>query len=57
MVMGVFSDGFSTMVLPHASAYGRNQSGIMPGKLKGVMAPTTPTGSRTIISSMPRAMF
>ena len=44
MVSGVFSDGLRMTVLPHATAYGRNQSGIMPGKLNGVIAATTPTG-------------
>ena len=43
-------------VLPQAIAYGKNQSGIMPGKLNGVIAATTPSGWRSMISSMPRAI-
>ena len=34
-------------VFPHATAYGRNHSGIIAGKLNGVIAATTPTGWRT----------
>ncbi|MDE2658760.1 MAG: hypothetical protein OXI45_00935 [Acidobacteriota bacterium] len=56
MVSGVFSEGFMTTVLPQASAYGRNQNGIMAGKLKGAITATTPTGWRIMSSSMPRAM-
>ncbi len=56
IVTGVFSDGLTMAQLPQAIAYGRNQSGIMPGKLNGVMMATTPTGWRIMISSMPRAM-
>ena len=55
-MIGVFSDGLTIAQLPQAIAYGMNQSGIMPGKLKGVMIATTPTGWRTMNSSMPRAM-
>ena len=40
-------------VLPHASAKGRNQSGIIAGKLNGVIAATTPTGWRTSSTSTP----
>ena len=36
-------------------AKGRNQSGIIAGKLNGVIAATTPTGWRTISTSRPRA--
>jgi len=43
-------------VLPQAMAYGRNQKGIMPGKLNGAMVAHTPTGWRTMNSSMPRAI-
>ena len=43
-------------VLPVASAYGRYQNGIMPGKLNGQIEATTPTGWRIMYSSMPRAM-
>ena len=42
-------------VLPQAIAYGRNQSGIIAGKLNGVIAATTPTGWRTSSTSTPRA--
>ena len=42
-------------VLPHAIANGRNQSGIIAGKLNGVIAPTTPTGWRTSSTSTPPA--
>ena len=34
MVSGTRSDGFSTTVLPHAMAYGRNQNGIIAGKVE-----------------------
>ena len=40
-------------MLPQAIAYGRNQNGIMPGKLNGAMIAQTPSGWRIIISSMP----
>ena len=46
-VSGVRSEGFSTNVLPHVMATGYIHSGIMAGKLKGQMPPTTPRGSRT----------
>jgi hypothetical protein len=55
MVSGTRSEGFRMNVFPVAIAYGRNQKGIMPGKLKGVIAATTPSGWRIIISSTPRA--
>ena len=42
-----------TTVLPQAIAYGRNQNGIIPGKLNGAMIAHTPSGWRIIISSMP----
>ena len=45
-----------TTVLPAASAYGRNQNGIIAGKLKGAMIAQTPSGCRIIVSSMPTAM-
>ena len=41
--------------LPHASAKGRNQSGIIAGKLNGVIAATTPTGWRICSTSTPLA--
>ena len=40
-------------VLPQAIAKGRNQSGIIAGKLNGVIAATTPTGWRTSSTSTP----
>ena len=48
-----FSEGFSTTVFPQAMAIGVIHSGTITGKLKGVMQPTTPTGSRTDIRSTP----
>ena len=41
---GSFSEGLSTTVLPAAIARGKNHSGTMAGKLKGLMMPTTPRG-------------
>ena len=41
--------------LPHASAKGRNQRGIIAGKLNGVIAATTPTGWRICSTSTPLA--
>src|SRR5919106_7080160 len=43
---GSFSDGFSTKVLPHASAGAHIHIGTIAGKLNGVMPPTTPSGCR-----------
>ena len=43
---GSRSEGLRMNVLPHAIAKGRNQSGIIAGKLNGVIAATTPTGWR-----------
>ena len=37
IVSGTRSEGLTMTVLPQASAYGRNQNGIMPGKLNGAM--------------------
>ena len=54
-VSGSLSDGLSTNVLPQATANGRNQSGIIAGKLNGVIAAITPTGWRTISTSSPVA--
>ena len=53
--LGSFSLGLSTTVLPHAMADAVIQSGTMIGKLKGVIAPTTPTGCLTEWTSTPRA--
>ncbi len=44
---GSFSLGFSSTVLPQASALPIIQSGTIAGKLNGVMHATTPTGCRT----------
>lgn len=55
IVKGTRSDGLRMKVLPHAIAYGKNQKGIIAGKLNGVMAATTPSGCLTTISSIPRA--
>ncbi len=41
---------------PQATAKGRNQSGIIAGKLNGVIAATTPTGWRTSSTSRPLAI-
>ena len=41
------SAGFSTTVLPQTSAGASFHDGIAIGKFHGVIAPTTPTGTRT----------
>src|ERR1041385_9379475 len=46
-VTGVSSEGLRTTVLPAASAGPSFQTAILRGKFHGMMAPTTPTGSRT----------
>src|SRR3954465_2192933 len=43
---GSFSDGFSTNVLPHASAGAHIHIGTIAGKLNGVIPATTPSGWR-----------
>ena len=43
---GSFSLGFSTTVLPHAIAIGKNHAGTIAGKLKGLMMATGPSGWR-----------
>ena len=53
--VGSCSEGFRMNALPHASANGRNHSGIIAGKLNGVIAATTPTGWRSMCTSTPRA--
>src|SRR5574342_614965 len=45
---GVFVAGFNTTVLPHASAGAIFHTASIIGKFHGVMAPTTPTGSRSV---------
>ena len=52
---GSRSEGLSTKALPQAIANGRNHSGIIAGKLNGVIAATTPTGWRTRSTSTPAA--
>ncbi len=47
-VSGVSSAGFSTTVLPAASAGASFQEAIASGKFHGVIRPTTPSGSRTV---------
>jgi len=50
---GSFSDGFSTNVLPQASATGIIHIGHMIGKLNGVMPAHTPSGCCTVCESTP----
>jgi hypothetical protein len=47
-VSGVCSAGFSTTVFPQASAGATFQAAMSSGKFHGMMAPTTPTGSRSV---------
>ncbi|MNS96491.1 hypothetical protein D3C72_1307910 [compost metagenome] len=54
---GSRSDGFSTNVLPHASATGNIHIGTITGKLNGVMPATTPSGWRRFQLSMPPPML
>ena len=42
--MGSCSEGFSTNALPQAMASGNIHSGIIAGKLNGVMPAHTPSG-------------
>ncbi len=44
--LGSRSDGFRMKLLPQAMAGAHFQSGIIAGKLKGVMPATTPRGWR-----------
>ena len=53
-VSGVSSAGFSTTVLPAASAGAIFQEAIASGKFQGTIRPTTPSGSRNV-KSMPPA--
>ena len=50
---GVSSAGFSTTVLPHASAGPSFQDAMFSGKFHGVISPTTPSGSRNVMSTPP----
>ena len=52
---GVSSAGLSTTVLPQTSAGQSFQDGIAIGKFQGVIAPTTPTGIRTLIMNLSRS--
>ncbi len=54
-VIGSCSEGLSTKVLPQAIAIGNIQSGIIAGKLKGVMPTHTPMGWRIAYTSTPPA--
>ncbi len=49
------SAGFSTTVLPQTRAGQSFQAGIAIGKFHGVIAPTTPTGIRTLIMNLSRS--
>ena len=49
------SAGFSTTVLPQTSAGQSFHAGIAIGKFQGVIAPTTPTGIRTLIMNLSRS--
>jgi hypothetical protein len=44
----VISDGFSTIVLPAASAGASDITAMKVGEFHGVMTPTTPSGSRSV---------
>ena len=52
-VSGVSSAGFSTTVLPAASAGPSFHEAIVSGKFHGVISATTPTGSRTVKACPP----
>ena len=54
---GSRSDGFKITAFPLAMAFAVIHSGTMIGKLNGVMAATTPTGSRTECTSTPSATW
>src|SRR6266702_3126308 len=54
---GSRSDGFSTNVLPQASATGNIHIGTITGKLNGVIPTQTPTAWRTVSQSTFDAMF
>jgi hypothetical protein len=47
----VISAGFTIIVQPHASAGAIFHMPIISGKFHGTIAPTTPTGSRTVYVS------
>ena len=54
-VSGVALLGFSTAVLPTASAGATFQEAIISGKFQGTISPTTPIGSRSV-KSRPRSV-
>ena len=57
VTIGFCSDGFNTKVLPVAIAIGNIQSGIMAGKLNGVIPAQTPSGCWILYISTPVATF
>ena len=52
-VSGVSSAGLSTTVLPAASAGASFHEAIASGKFHGTISPTTPSGSRNVMSTPP----
>ena len=52
-VRGVSPAGFSTIVLPAARAGATFQEAITSGKFQGTIRPTTPSGSRKVMSTPP----
>lgn len=54
---GVRSEGFSTNVLPHATAIGHIHSGTMIGKLNGVIPATTPSAWNSLHESIAGPTF
>ena len=52
-VSGVSSAGLSTIVLPAASAGATFHAAMTSGKFHGTMSPTTPSGSRKVMSTPP----
>ena len=50
---GVSSAGLRTIVLPAASAGATFQEAITSGKFQGTISPTTPSGSRNVMSTPP----
>lgn len=54
---GTLSDGFNIVALPHATLMGKDQRGIIAGKLNGQMAAVTPRGTLYDIVSMSVAML
>ena len=50
------SAGFSTTVLPHASAGATFHDSIISGKFHGAMAATTPAGSNRVYAWWPESI-